>query len=315
LTTASQELAAEAASVTPCYSGNQETNNCKFIFHPGLVQEGESNNGTFDIGGLGCKGITWHWWSCAITILPQTGLPATFVNSGGKIDVDAKATGVKYSQTAYCGGAGTFTKGEYEAHWVLSGSNGPLHVTNELSPVGVYIAEEAKQLKFNAEKYTASLTGTQTEEHELTTNVGEVTCETVNFTGGLWSSSAELQMVPDYRKCLIAGLLATTVTTNSCRYVFHLTNAGPPYSGTADIVCTKAGDEISIDTEKCHIGIPAQKGLGGVGFANTGSGSNRQVKLTLHLEGIKYSEVKGCGKEGTFTDGTYTGVTMVKGMV
>jgi hypothetical protein len=63
---------------------------------------------------------------------------------------------------------------------------------------------------------------------------------------------------------------------------------------------------------KCHITVPPQTGLEGIDFANIGTGSGRQVKVTSHLEGIKYS-LFSCGKDGTFTNGTYEGTTVISG--
>jgi subtilisin family serine protease len=163
---------------------------------------------------------------------------------------------------------------------------------------------------FEAEKYTASITGPQVTQHTLTVAGGSSKCTKAQFSGSATAATASLSLAPAMSSCTGFGLNATW-TMNSCSYKHNVLNSGPPYTATMDIACSKAGDEISIALiGGCQIKIPAQSGLKGIGLENAGAGSERSVTATYNITGISYKKEGACpGGTGSFKDGAYTGST------
>jgi hypothetical protein len=96
---------------------------------------------------------------------------------------------------------------------------------------------------------------------------------------------------------------------------------GPPYSGTAEIVCAKEGDKVEIvpmlfGSPVCHVYIPPQT-IGTEAYETVGSGASRYIVATANGEGLEYSPSGGgglCGVVGTHHDGTFKGEFELSGV-
>jgi len=153
---------------------------------------------------------------------------------------------------------------------------------------------------------------------------GEVKCSVVSYSGSFSSGGSTASVTPTYEKCSFAGLSAT-IDMNTCSYKVNI-NGGSSTEGTVDVVCTKAGDEItvtapSVGTKKCIVHVPAQTGLTSGTGTNIGSGTTREITLDINITNIKYSQTAGtaetgnCATADNTTLGTYTGTAIVTGSV
>ncbi len=281
---------------------------CNFTLKPG---SGGTGTGTISIGPAGCGPITIKG-PCQISIPAQTGLSATYSNTGSgttaKVEISVNASGLVYTQGSGCASEGTYSDGSWKGTWALSatdlsGNSTSISVSSTL-PNGLFLSgkesgEASQQPRLEAEHYPATFTSEIASAHVFTTNPGVVSCKSVGFSGTLSGSSNTFSATPAYGKCTTE----TPVVMNSCRYVLHVSNAGPPYVGTADVSCTSGGDAIEIRIPGCTVKIGAQSGLSGVTYTNEGTASSRKVKVSLNVTGISYNE---CGTART--NGSYSGV-------
>lgn len=170
--------------------------------------------------------------------------------------------------------------------------------------------------KFHSEFAGIFLTGGQTGivANVLTTDLGEMKCNVVNFTGTQAPmTTTTMTLKPIYDECQMAGENAV-VTLNGCRYTFHLEEQTEPVEARMGIECPM-GQELEIDTPECTITIPPQSPLKEVTFTNEGAGTTRSVIADLNVSGLHYVEHgAGCASQKQTTEnGTYTGAITVKG--
>jgi hypothetical protein len=187
--------------------------------------------------------------------------------------------------------------------------------------VGLYLAgeesgEKAKQPRFEAESYPAYIFSSEDKTYEYTVQAGTMKCPG-GHSGKLSGAASELFLAPTYifSACTFGGSGNVTITANGCEHIVTVLNQGPPYVGQFGVKCP-AGKSYEFHTPNCTIAIPAQTGLTGVSYSNTGSGKSRAVQVTINVSGLKYS-LKGpfpfgpCS--GTHENGTYTGSMTLKG--
>jgi hypothetical protein len=106
---------------------------------------------------------------------------------------------------------------------------------------------------------------------------------------------------------------------NSCKYALSLSNIGPPYAGSVSIVC-EGGQSIEVNVISegvtiCTVSVPAQL-LGAASYETVGTGTTRRVVLNIAGEAIQTSVSGGggkCGKQGSSSDGTFTGGISLSG--
>lgn len=170
--------------------------------------------------------------------------------------------------------------------------------------------------KFHSEFAGIFLTGAQTGivANVLTTDLGEMKCKDVKFTGSQAAmTTTTMTLTPNYQECKIAGQNAV-VTLNGCRYTFHLEEQEEPIEARMGIECP-LGEQIEIDTAECTTTIPPQEPLKTVTFTNEGEGTTRSIIADLNVSEIHYIEHgAGCASQKETTEnGTYTGVITVKG--
>lgn len=185
-------------------------------------------------------------------------------------------------------------------------------------PVGLFIAGEkseevAKQPKFEAEKYTATVKSTALSEFEFVAQTGKLKCSEFAIPGTISAATSSFKTSQFFWPCKFLGL-ATTITANGCEFVLHVLNAGPPYVGTTDIVCP-AGKAIEFTassggTKVCTLQMLPQTGVEGVSFQNTGAGSSRAITVNFKLTTMKYAQVPGMGipicTAGEYTNGIFS---------
>lgn len=173
-------------------------------------------------------------------------------------------------------------------------------------------ATTAHASTFTAEKYPATIGGTQVGEHVFTIeNNLNVKCQGATFHGTLSAASSTAQLHPIYTNCSAFGFLEPTINSAGCDYLFHAGEevAADKHAGTVDIVCS-AGASIVIKASTCEVSVPAQTGLGSNNVEN--NTSPKDATATGSLTGIKYTKTKDgflCpfAGTGTKTDGGYAG--------
>jgi len=328
-----ESLEADSVSNATCWSSNAyplQMNGCTFTYHSGAETGSGEYDGTFDIGPAGCGPIVLKTSRCEVTIGAQNGLDASFTNVGSgsnaSIRVQAEATNLKLTQKPLVGSgctSATIENGKWSGFWNVTGKDAGnqavgVRVVDQV-PVAIGIegsesSEPAAQPRFVTEKYPASLMGDQgaAYEHVLTTAGGKSSCEVAQFDSEIAEPTTALPFSAQYSVCTVNQFAGGTVAMNGCVYELNVSNVGPPYAGTVDIVCP-AGKSIELvsklfSVKKCTTTIGSQSGLAGVTYR---SGFGGAIGVTLDLKGIAYHQQAGTGigacSTGDFTNGTYTG--------
>jgi hypothetical protein len=179
-------------------------------------------------------------------------------------------------------------------------------------------ATTAQASTFTAEKYPATIEGTQVGQHAFTVEDGlNIKCNRATFHGTLSEASTTITMAPTYTECVAFGFINSTVNFNGCTYLFHAGEevAVDKHAGTVDIVCP-AGGSIVIVAGTCETRIPPQTGLSTNNIEN--NTSPLDATATGSLTGVAYSKTKdgfGCPLTGTGskTDGGYAGTATAIG--
>lgn len=184
-------------------------------------------------------------------------------------------------------------------------------------PVGLFVGgvkseEVAKQPKFEAEKYAATVKSTSLSTFEFVTQEGSLKCSSLAFPGTLSAASSEFKSEQFFSGCSLFGFATTTIQANGCYFKLHTLNAGPPYVGSADLVCS-AGQGLkftafAFGTPVCTLKLLPKAGAEGISFENTGSGSSRAITAKFNLSAMPYAlegAIAPC-KESEHTDGVFT---------
>jgi hypothetical protein len=173
-------------------------------------------------------------------------------------------------------------------------------------------AATASASTFTAEKYPATIEGTQLGEHIFQVETGlRVNCKTATFHGTLAEASSTISISPTYKECVAFGFINATINFHGCTYLFHAGELveADRYSGTVDIVCP-AGKTIEIWSGTCETRIPPQTGLSSNDITN--NTNPKDAIATGSLTGVEYVKTKdgfACplNGTGTKTDGAYYG--------
>lgn len=292
-----------------CYANPSTTyiymNGCKFIYHP----PSEGINGTVDIGGSECSGLTGSTGAAAITIPPQSGLAATFQNegtgTGAKVKIHIQTSALKYTLT---GGfnPGTYSNGTYTPTWSVAGENG-----GKATGVSIHAAPGflLKSGAFQSELYPVTVGGGQiageikgVEFAKLTfeTGAGNAKCASMTFatSSTMKTEAGEVQLVPTYSTCTLGGVSATVTPEAGCSY--RVQSNGE--LGTCGVEFVKA---------TCKVTVPAQTHTG-LEFVNKGTGANSYIETKTDISGLEYQVAgSGCPIEkapGSYSDGHYRGI-------
>jgi hypothetical protein len=177
--------------------------------------------------------------------------------------------------------------------------------------------------EFQAATYPAKVTGAGpgagiANAFTITTGAAKnisTICKKNKFEGELTGASTTLTVKPTYEECKLGGL-AAIIDMNTCDFVFHTVKASNPPTASAEVKCTKEKDTITITQGTCVVHVEEQAGLNHVIFDNIGAGTTKEVKATVHVEGIKYEITKECPNtltNTTTTDGKYTEEVLLTG--
>ena len=180
------------------------------------------------------------------------------------------------------------------------------------------IAAPAQASTFTAEKYPATIEGTQVGEHVFSVEDSlTVKCGRATFHGTLSAASSTITMVPTYQECVAYGFLNSTVNFNGCTYLFHagVEVSADKHAGSVDIICPSGGF-IAIVAGTCETQIPPQTGLNTNNIEN--NTSPMDATATGSLTGITYTKTKDgflcpLTGTGTKTDGGYAGTATAIG--
>jgi len=167
-----------------------------------------------------------------------------------------------------------------------------------------------------------TLNGSNDEAFSLLSMDGlEMKCAATEYFGFFSSGASQIQLAFTQNGCSMFGL-SFRIEPNGCEYLFRI-NA-PGTTGTTDVVCP-AGKEITFTwpatgAPKCIVHVPAQSNLGTVTATNVGSGSKREVTLTLNFSKLKFNQTTGTAETfncmtGDNTIGSYTAKVLFTGRV
>jgi hypothetical protein len=176
---------------------------------------------------------------------------------------------------------------------------------------GAFSAASASAAEFHSSVEHSVLDGSQIGTDVFTTNAGTVSCSEANYVGTQTAKTTTTQSaLATYSGCTAFGFASVPIHVNGCEYLFH---AASP--NTVDIVCPE-GKVIEVTGPNCTVTVGSQTGKTAVTFTTEGKSPKRDVKVTVNLTGINYTQ-HGKGffpcTSGSFTNGTYKGETTVIG--
>jgi hypothetical protein len=187
--------------------------------------------------------------------------------------------------------------------------------------VMVASAAQAKPL-IRAERYTATVSGTQTGENVLSNGVRSVSCKEASLSGLLTEASSTITISPSYSICTGNANTTATVDTTGCDYTLHTEGVTGASTGNGKVTITCEGPGIIIDiwatgkshseTKLCRLVVPSQgpTAIGEYHNRET-AGGLRYVELTLSSSTLIVKRTEGtalnCGAAEK-TNATYAGV-------
>ena len=318
----SESLSPTSVSSPACtlfkYNMTLKMNGCKLIFHPG-AKTGSTYEGTFDIGPSGCGPITTQMpIFCTISIGSQTGLKATFENtgsgSGAAVKATANASGLVYALSGPgCSSKNTFANGTWNGSWQISGSTYGKATGLRVGDLRVSFSESGGE--FEAGEYPAAILADQDADDPLSfgANGGSLECADFQLGRGMTGASVALPLSQvAIGGCAGFGFGSIPVNMNSCQFVLGA-------DGDFDVVCAGT-DKIELRRAGCWTTIGAQSGRTGVSLTNVGEGSSQSVVAELDVEGLAYSEIpKGpfstCwpAEGGSYGNGSLSGTLTLEG--
>jgi hypothetical protein len=162
------------------------------------------------------------------------------------------------------------------------------------------------QFESEAESTTLTASSNAMQKFAPATGSTAIECTTIKFVGTQsGKATTKVEVAPIYSNCETFLGAATAVTTNGCKYVFHLAQGST--IGTTDVECP-TGKVIEIEVGSiCKYTIGTQTDLSSVTFKTTGSGTTREVIVEPNIDGITSTRTTNdffCPASGL---GTYTG--------
>jgi hypothetical protein len=164
---------------------------------------------------------------------------------------------------------------------------------------------------------TRTWSGARTgENHKLRLGEDWFSCSNTSFTGLMTGEEAtEVTVSPELAGCNWNGV-STSWSVNGCKFRFHVgTGAEWHSTGTVDIV--GCAEPMLSTLPLCLLEIGNQNGLGPVEYTTTTVEGKDAIKAAAKLTGITYTRKNNgncSGLSGTYSDGTYTGEWIIKGL-
>jgi hypothetical protein len=136
----------------------------------------------------------------------------------------------------------------------------------------------------------------------FTTTAGSFECEGSELVGTQsGATAASLDFSPGYWWCVGPFGTAPQIFMNGCQFRLHpgAEASATTFAGTLDVVCP-AGISMqtsysAVGTRKCTVDVPSQTGLEGVVFHNEGAGASRDIRVSIELSEVKYTQTPGTG--------------------
>jgi hypothetical protein len=182
-----------------------------------------------------------------------------------------------------------------------------------LTAISAVGASAAQAGEFTANKYPATVTGTQTAKHEFKFQTGNVVCAKATFDGKLEAASETLTITADYKECATPGG-GVNVKMNSCDFLLHAgeTLEMERVDGSLDVQCNKEGDEIEFiePANGCVIKVPPQNGLNTLVYTNKKMAGD--YDLDINITKLLHTQNEKCAEQGVF-EGEYLGKSTMKG--
>ncbi len=181
------------------------------------------------------------------------------------------------------------------------------------SALGASIAQAGE---FTAEKYPATVTGTQSANHQFKFFGTTVNCPEAAFHGNLGGPQQSLTVGAKYSGCSTPNGSPVVVKMTSCDYVFHAgeTLEADVVDGSLDIHCDNAGDGIFFEeaANGCVVKLLPQNTLTTLRYTNHKLAKDFDVDI--ELANMKYNQNGNCfGGAGMFFNGSYTGKSTITG--
>jgi hypothetical protein len=176
--------------------------------------------------------------------------------------------------------------------------------------MGSLSASAASAADFHSESGTDTvIKGTQVGTDIWAFNAGTKSCNEFTYVGNQSGATATTwKAMVVWSNCSVFGFVNVTIDPNGC--AFELSGD----DGSLKIACPE-GASIVETGFNCWVTIGPQS-LTGVTYANTGSGSSRDLDLSINVSGITYTQhsksFPGC-TNGSFTNGTFTGKATMQG--
>jgi hypothetical protein len=172
-------------------------------------------------------------------------------------------------------------------------------------------------VNFHSDSTPTIVTAAAVETPTFVTSGGTVKCTEESHKGTIaTSTTTTLEVAPTYGGCTAFGFIGATVDVNSCKYLYHLTQATAPFTATMDIVCSGT-DDITVTAGSCIVHVEPQTGLVHATMVNAGATTaTKDITVTATFTLVKYTETANCfgGHNGvTQFNGTLTGKVTYKG--
>lgn len=182
-----------------------------------------------------------------------------------------------------------------------------------MSAVGAVAAQAGE---FTAEKYPATVTGTQSANHQFKFFGTTINCPEAAFHGKLGAAQQSLTVGAEYNGCSTPNGSAVVVKMTSCDYVFHAgeTLEEDVVDGSLDIHCDNAGDGIFFEeaANGCVVKLLPQNTLTTLKYTNHKLAKDFDVDI--ELGDMKYNQNANCfGGAGMYFNGSYTGKSTMTG--
>jgi hypothetical protein len=176
-------------------------------------------------------------------------------------------------------------------------------------------ASAAQAGEFTAEKYPATLTGTQLSKHQFGFFNYSVSCTKASFDATLEAAAEAITVGASYSECTSGAGGAVTVKMTGCDYLFKAgeTLGKDEVDGTMDVKCPVGAAIDFEDAETgCAIKIIPQEQLSTLVYTNHKLAKDFDVDI--EAGNIKYNQNNLCpGGENMFFNGVYTGKSTITG--
>jgi hypothetical protein len=183
-----------------------------------------------------------------------------------------------------------------------------------LAAIGAVSASAAQAGEFTAEKYPATITGTDLTDHVFKFNMFTVTCKEAAFHGELAEASSELTLDATYGICKTNNGKAVEINMTSCDYQLHAgeTMAMDKVDGSLDVKCAEAEDAIDfvVPFNGCKAEILAQNGLNSLTYTDNTMAEDFDVDISLN--GVLYKQNANCPGGAMMSFAEYDGKSTIQ---